>query len=180
VNDEMRDLHEKLGLLSGRVRDHDVLLAGHDKVAADLAQIREQLADIQMEIGLGDGQPKKSYKPHSNPRWWDLGPDSKEAEVGRLRGWYDDIARRFLGAKGVPECVLEHDVTLLLLDAACEAWKTLWLPENRTAKTAAAQCEYLTRIWPSTRAEMIRVISGCSHQSGIAGFDGLTALTGVA
>jgi hypothetical protein len=163
----VHELRGNIGTLTGRVRDHDVLLADQDKIAADLAQVREQLADLQLAVGLDDTK-KKGYKPAHNPRWWSLGEQEKAAEIGRLRGWLRDIAEPFLGAKGFPDCVLDHDVTLLYIDAAAEAWKVLWLPESRSASTAAAQCEYLTRIWPATRAEVIKLTNGCDHQSGMA------------
>jgi hypothetical protein len=161
------ELRGQINTLTGRVRDHDIALAEHERVSAGLDQVREQLADLQLAVGLDDTK-KKGYKPHQNPRWWSLGPEEKAAEVGRIRGWLIDIAGPFLGTKGFPDCVLEHDEVLLYLDAACETWKTLWLPENRTAATAGGQSEYLTRIYPAIRAEVIRLTSGCPHQSGVA------------
>jgi hypothetical protein len=162
-----QELREQIGVLASRVRDHDVLLAQQSKLEADLAQAREQIADLMLKVEL-DGGTAKGYKPWENPRWWELTSETKEAEIGRVRGWVDQIAGPFLGLKRLPECLYEHDVAVILLDAACEAWKVLWLPEKRSAKTVAAQCEYLTRIWPQIKAEVFRELTGCDHQSGLA------------
>lgn len=166
MNSQIRDLRDQVGLLSGRVRDHDVLLADQEKISAALTQVRADLEELADRFG--DEESSKGYRPAPNPTWWDLDSEDQAAELERLRAWLDDIAAPFLGTKGFPSCLLEHGPVLLLIDAAAEAWKVLWLPEKRTKSSVGAQCEYLTRIWPAIRAEVQRLTGGCDHQSGLA------------
>ena len=155
-------LGEKIGTVSGRVRDHDILLAGQETTTAKVAQLSELVADLAVKVAAQ--KPGGDHAPHINPRWWRLTDAEKAAEVGRIRGWVNAIAKPWLGAGSLPECVYEHDYALTLLDAACEMWGQLWLPERRTSTMAAAQCEYLTRVWPGIRAEVLREVNGCDHQ----------------
>jgi len=57
--------------------------------------------------------------------------------------------------------------TGLAQTASVSSWKVLWLPESRSVSTVAAECEYLTRIWPQIKAEVFRELQGCDHQSGL-------------
>jgi hypothetical protein len=161
----VHDLRAELNTLTGRVRDHDVLMAEQERIAATLGQLSEQLAELQVEVGLGDG--KKSYKPDRNPRWWELSEAEKAAEVGRIRGWIDQIAKPWLGAQRFPDCVLEHDELVIMCEAASQAWRALWIPEKRTSGMVAAQNEYLIRIWPAIRDNVLKLTQSCEHQSGL-------------
>ncbi len=71
------DISRKLGELSGRVADHDVTLAGLVTMSDKVDKVSDQVAKLQIQVG-GEGK-KKGYKPHSNPRWWDLVPSEYEA-----------------------------------------------------------------------------------------------------
>jgi hypothetical protein len=172
------ELRTEVNELSGRVRAQGEVLAAMEGLTSTVHGLAETAADLQLKVELDDDPKDKGYKPQHNPRWWDLGPTEKAAEIGRIRGWLTDIASVFLGTKGFPGCVLEHDVTVLYLDAACELWKVLWLPESRSAKSVAGQCEYLGRVWPTIRAEVIRLTNGCDHQSGMAELHRLREVNG--
>jgi|HubBroStandDraft_6_1064221.scaffolds.fasta_scaffold1099912_2 hypothetical protein len=165
----MADIEQRLAEIEMRQRAHGEVLAAMESLTTTVHNLSEQLADLQLKVGLDDDSDSKgkSYKPAHTPHWWDLSEKEKAAEVGRIRGWYRAIAEPFLGTRGLPKCVLEHDIAVLALDPVAEIWKHLWLTENRTAKIAASQCEFLIRIWPGIRAELIKVLSGCDHQSGM-------------
>jgi hypothetical protein len=156
-------LAEKIGTISGRVADHDVLFADQEATAAKVDQVSELVADLVVKVGLDKTKSGKKL-PYPTTRWWLLTDEEKAAQVGRLRGWVDQIARPWLGAGRMAQCVYLHNYALTLLDAAEAAWRSLWIPERRTPEIAAAQCEYLTRIWPAIRAEITRETSQCDHQ----------------
>lgn len=153
------DIAQQLAEVRQQIREHDVMLAAVEGLAG-------QFADLQVKVTALEGDKAKGHMPRPNPRWWRLSEEEQAAEIGKIRGWFEQIARPFLGpdATRIPDCVWEHPYSVLVLDVACELWGTLWLPERRPPSLLAGQAEYLTRVLPALLDLVVRETKACAHQ----------------
>jgi hypothetical protein len=156
------DLRRDLGDLAGRVRDHDVALADLASLGVDVERLGEKVTALEEE--LGDGGSGRGYKPAPNLRWADLQDDERAEATERIREWVDTIARPYLGASEWSDCLYEpeHGEVLMLLDVARECWMALYEPVKRPKTVAAAEAEFLVRIWPPILQRVDKLTTGCS------------------
>jgi hypothetical protein len=137
-------------------------------IAKEQARQAELIAEMKLDIKGLQTEAAKGYRPNPSVRFWDnLTDDEIAAEVGALRGWYQQVAVAVLGAPELIECTwTDHPHVWTVLDTVSELWKTLWLPERRTPQMVAAQAEFLLRIWPGLLEAVVHETNRCSHRNG--------------
>jgi hypothetical protein len=160
------DIEARLAEVEQRQRAQGEILVALESVGVTVNQLSETVADLQLAAEL-DGS-KDKVKPWMNPRWWRLTDEEKEAELGRLRGWLDQVGSPLLGITRLPDCLAEHMLVVLLIDAVSELFRCLYIPESRSMKIVAAQTELLIRVLPGIKAEIHKALTGCDHQAGLA------------
>lgn len=139
------------------------LQALEDAMAALAAKVSEVLPDEQ-------GSPRV-YAPRPAPRWWNLSGQAREAEIGRLRGFVEQVYRPGFGhlAARLRPCWEFHDLCLYCLDIAAELHAVLYLQSRRTVPLLNGQAEYATRVLPALADLMsIETRSGCQHHTPVA------------
>jgi hypothetical protein len=139
------------------------LQAVEDALAALAARVSEVLPDEQ-------GSPRP-YAPQPAPRWWNLSGQAREAEIGRLRGFVEQVYRPGFGhlAARLRPCWESHDLCLYCLDIAAELHAVLYLQSRRTVSLLNGQAEYATRVLPALADLMsVETRSGCQHHTAIA------------
>lgn len=165
----MTGMDDRLAELERRQRSHSEILAAMETAGANLA---EQLAAVQLEVALSPDKVKMSM-PKPTVRWWTgLTEEEIRAEVGRLRGWYTQVAEKWLGSTRLPDCMFTttHGPVLQALDVAAAVWESIFLPERRSPQIAAAQADYLGRVLPALmqiiKAETVSCSCGWDATSG--------------
>jgi hypothetical protein len=139
------------------------LQAVEDALAALTARVSEVLPDEQ-------GSPQV-YTPRPAPRWWNLSGPAREAEIGRLRGFVEQVYRPGFGhlAARLRPCWQSHDLCLYCLDIAVELHAVLYLQSRRTVSLLNGQAEYATRVLPALADLMsVETRSGCQHHTPTA------------
>ena len=135
-------------------------------IAKEQARQAELIAEMKVEIAALQTEASKGYKPKPSVRFWtNLTDDEIQAEVGALRGWWQQVAVVVLGAPELRDCAwTDHRNIWTALDTVSQLWSTLWLPERRTAPMVAAQAEFLIRIWPGLLDIIVRETNRCTHR----------------
>jgi len=116
------------------------------------------------------GSPRV-YTPRPAPRWWNLSGQAREAEIGRLRGFVEQVYRPGFGhlAARLRPCWESHDLCLYCLDIAAELHAVLYLQSRRTVSLLNGQAEYATRVLPALADLMsVETRSGCQHHTPLA------------
>ena len=134
-----------------------------EALAALTARVAEVLPDEQ-------GSPRV-YAPRPVPRWWNLTGQAREAEIGRLRGFVEQVYRPGFGhlAARLRPCWESHDLCLYCLDIAAELHAVLYLQSRRTVSLLNGQAEYATRVLPALADLMsTETRSGCQHHAPTA------------
>ena len=129
-----------------------------DAVATLTARVAEVLPD--------DQGAARVYTPRPAPRWWNLTGQAREAEIGRLRGFVDQVYRTGFGhlAARLRPCWDSHDLCLYCLDIAAELHAVLYLQSRRTVALLNGQAEYATRVLPALADLMsTETRSACQH-----------------
>jgi hypothetical protein len=129
-----------------------------DAVATLTARVAEILPDEQGAMRV--------YVPRPAPRWWNLTGQAREAEIGRLRGFVDQVYRPGFGhlAARLRPCWQQHDLCLYCLDIAAELHAVLYLQSRRTISLLNGQAEYTTRVLPALADLMAtETRSACQH-----------------
>jgi hypothetical protein len=130
-------------------------------LSLQVADMRQQLADLEMTVLALEQADSKKHKPRESVRWWDISEESRELEVARLRGWERDILLPVLGYHVLP-CWPLHLPAVARMETMCELWMTLWLSQ-RTPNVLASQAEYLIRTLPGLADDIRTICSGCEH-----------------
>lgn len=139
------------------------LQALEDALAALAARVAEALPDEQGSSRI--------YLPRPAPRWWNLSGQAREAEIGRLRGFVEQVYRPGFGhlAARLRPCWESHDLCLYCLDIAAELHAVLYLQGRRTVSLLNGQAEYAARVLPALADLMsIETRSGCQHHTPLA------------
>jgi hypothetical protein len=156
-------------------------LAGLERLVAELgADIRQQaersarvqaleeaLAGLTAKVAEEHGSPRV-YAPRPAPRWWKLSGEARNAEIGRLRGFVQQVYRPGFGhlAARLRPCWESHDLCLYCLDIAAELHAVLYLQSRRTVPLLNGQAEYATRVLPGLADLMsVETRSGCQHHT---------------
>jgi hypothetical protein len=139
-----------------------------------LQALEEALAALTVRVGevLPDEQGSaRVYAPRPAPRWWNLTGQARAAEVGRLRGFVEQVYRPGFGhlAARLRPCWESHDLCLYCLDIAAELHAVLYLQSRRTVPLLNGQAEYATRVLPALAGLMTaETRSGCQHPAPAA------------
>lgn len=139
------------------------LQALEDALAALAARVAEVLPDEQGTARI--------YLPRPAPRWWNLSGPAREAEIGRLRGFVEQVYRPGFGhlAARLRPCWESHDLCLYCLDIAAELHAVLYLQGRRTVSVLNGQAEYAARVLPALADLMsVETRSGCQHYTPLA------------
>jgi len=160
-------------------------LAGLERLVAELgADIRRQaehsarvqaleeaLAGLTAKVSevLPDEQgASRVYAPRPAPCWWKLSGEARDTEIGRLRGFVEQVYRPGFGhlAARLRPCWEAHDLCLYCLDIAAELHAVLYMQARRTVPLLNGQAEYATRVLPALADLMsVETRSGCRHHT---------------
>ena len=165
--DKLAALERLVTSLGADIRQQADRTAGlqvlEDALAALTAKVAEVLPDDQ-------GAPRV-YAPRPAPRWWNLRGQAREAEIGRLRGFVEQVYRPGFGhlAARLRPCWESHDLCLYCLDIAAELHAVLYLHSRRTISVLNGQAEYATRVLPALADLMsAETRSRCQHHPAAA------------
>jgi hypothetical protein len=141
---------------------------------ARLQVLEDALATLTAKVAevLPDGQGAAHvYAPRPAPRWWNLSGEARQAEIGRLRGFVEQVYRPGFGhlAARLRPCWESHDLCLYCLDIAAELHAVLYLQARRTVSLLNGQAEYATRVLPALADLMsTETRSGCQQHPAAA------------
>ncbi len=166
---QLAETAEKLADLERLVTELGTDIRKQAEQTARLQALEEALAGLTVKVAevLPDehGSPR-TYVPRPAPRWWNLSAQAREAEIGRLRGFVEQVYRPGFGhlAARLRPCWESHDLCLYCLDIAAELHAVLYLQSRRTVPLLNGQAEYATRVLPALSDLMsIETRSGCQH-----------------
>ena len=138
---------------------------------ARLHALEEALAALTIrvsEVVPDEPGSARVYAPRAAPRWWNLTDQAREAEIGRLRGFVEQVYRPGFGhlAARLRPCWEFHDLCLYCLDIAAELHAVLYLQSRRTVSLLNGQAEYATRVLPALADLMsTETRTGCPHHA---------------
>jgi hypothetical protein len=162
---------EKLADLERLVTELGADIRQQAERTARLQVLEEALAALTVRVAevLPDEQGSaRVYAPRPAPRWWNLTGQARESEIGRLRGFVEQVYRPGFGhlAARLRPCWASHDLCLYCLDIAAELHAVLYLQSRRTASLLNGQAEYATRVLPALADLMsTETSSGCQHHT---------------
>ena len=166
---QLAETAEKLAGLERLVTELGADIRQQAERTARLQVLEEALAALTARVAevLPDehGSPRV-YAPRPAPRWWNLTGQAREAEIGRLRGFVEQVYRPGFGhlAARLRPCWESHDLCLYCLDIAAELHAVLYLQSRRTVSLLNGQAEYATRVLPALADLMTaETRSGCQH-----------------
>ena len=157
---------DRLGeVLATAARQAAVLdaLGGLDQQVAALADRLTLLVAGQEDGGDIDAG---TYRPPPAPRWWKLSGDEREAALGRLRAWVEQVYRPSYGhlADTLGSCWDQHPLCLFGLDWLMELWSALYLTPERDTSGLAGQAEWQIRLLPALAEQMHLETRRCQHR----------------
>ena len=160
---------DKLAGLERLVKDLGADIRQQAERTARLQALEEALAALTARVAelLPDEQgTPRTYAPRPAPRWWNLTREAREAEIGRLRGFVEQVYRPGFGhlAARLRPCWASHELCLYCLDIAAELHAVLYLQARRTISLLNGQAEYATRVLPALADLMAaETRTGCQH-----------------
>ena len=164
---DTRDLQQRITALASAVGDLQGTTAGHARTLAVLDGLDRQVADLAAAAAGhipadGDGS---GYQPPAAPKFWKLDGPAREAAIGKLRAWVEQVYRPGYGhlAASLGECWEQHPLCLYILDWLSELWSVLYLAPTRTPGTLAGQAEWHTRLLAAAAEQLARETRGCGH-----------------
>jgi hypothetical protein len=171
--DHFRDLAKRLSDLGTTLSSVQGTLTGQAETLRSLAGLDEKvdaLEQIVRKLLPTEKRPGKDYQPRPTIRWWQLrgNADDRAALIARLRYWAEELV--FLPGYGylaamLPRCWAQHELCLYTLDWLCESWSVLYITDERTKNTLAAQAEFQTRILPAACEQLRREGEKCDHET---------------
>ena len=171
---QLAETAEKLAGLERLVLELGAGTGPHAGQAARLQALEGALAALATRVNavLPDGHgSSRVYAPRPAPRWWNLTGRAREAEIGRLRGFVDQVYRPGFGhvAARLRPCWEHHDLCLYCLDIAAELHAVLYLQARRTPSLLNGEAEYATRVLPALADLMsAETRTGCQHHTPAA------------
>ncbi len=157
----------RVGALATVVSDVKATVAEHDDALTAVAALDKQVTDLAGgldQTGERDSDPA-GYQPAPAPPFWKLDGAEREAAIGRLRAWVDQVYRPGYGhlAASLGECWEQHPLCLYLLDWLSELWSLLYLQPARTARMLAGQAEWHTRLLAGAAEQLASETRRCGH-----------------
>ena len=171
---QLAETEQKLAALERLVTDLGADIRTQAERTAQLQALEDAVAALAAKVAavLPDDQGvPKVYAPRPAPRWWNLTGPARDAEIGRLRGFVEQIYRPGFGhlAARLRPCWASHELCLYCLDIAAELHAVLYLQSRRTIALLNGQAEYATRILPALADLMsAETRSGCQHHAPAA------------
>ena len=162
---------DKLAVVERLVATLGADIRGQADRTARLQVLEDALATLTARVAevLPDEQgTARVYAPRPAPRWWNLHGEAREAEIGRLRGFVEQVYRPGFGhlAARLRPCWEHHDLCLYCLDIAAELHAVLYLQSRRTVPLLNGQAEYATRVLPALADLMsTETRTGCQHHT---------------
>jgi hypothetical protein len=171
---QLTETAEKLADLERLVTELGADIRQQAQRTARLQALEEAFAALAARVSevLPDEQgTARVYAPRPAPRWWNLSGEAREAEIGRLRGFVEQVYRPGFGhlAARLRPCWESHDLCLYCLDIAAELHAVLYLQSRRTVALLNGQAEYATRVLPALADLMsTETRSGCQPHAPTA------------
>jgi cell division protein FtsB len=164
---DTRDLQQRIAALASAVSELQGTTASHAQTLAALDGLDRQVAELAATAGghvVADGDGS-GYQPPAAPKFWKLDGPARDAAIGRLRAWVEQVYRPGYGhlAASLGECWEQHPLCLYILDWLSELWSVLYLAPARTAGTLAGQAEWHTRLLAAAAGQLARETRGCPH-----------------
>jgi hypothetical protein len=155
---DARDLAGRIAAVAGLVHQIQGTTASHTQALAALDGLDRQVAG-------GGEQP--GYQPAAAPKLWRLEGAARDAAIGKLRAWVEQVYRPGYGhlAAGLGDCWEQHPLCLYILDWLSELWSVLYLAPARTPGTLAGQAEWHTRLLTAAAEQLARETRGCAHHA---------------
>ncbi len=167
VTARLREIAEEAAQAAARAGadGQGAVAASLDTLDRQVAALTARLADLRPGTADDDSQ---RYEPVPAPRWWNLTGPERDAALGRLNAWVEQVYRPCYGqlAALLPRCWAEHPLCLFTLDWLSELWSVLYLGTARSDRILAAQAEWQTRLLPGAADQMAADADGCPHRSG--------------
>jgi hypothetical protein len=166
---DAREVKERIAALGSTVGELKGTTASHAQTLAALDGLDRQVAELAAKVaghipGDGDGD-QLAYQPSAAPKFWKLHGPARDAAIGRLRAWVEQVYRPGYGhlAASLGECWEQHPLCLYILDWLSELWSVLYLAPARTQGTLAGQAEWHTRLLAAAAEQLARETRGCAH-----------------
>jgi hypothetical protein len=171
---DARDLAGRIAAVAGLVNQLQGTTASHAQALAALDGLDRQVAGLAAHAPA-DGDAA-AYEPPAAPKFWKLDGPARDAAIGKLRAWVEQVYRPGYGhlAASLGDCWDQHPLCLYVLDWLSELWSVLYLAPARTPGTLAGQAEWHTRLLAAAAEQLARETHGCAHHA--AGYG--TAATG--
>jgi hypothetical protein len=164
---DTREVKERITALASTVSELQGTTASHAQTLAALDGLDRQVAELAATAAGhipadGDGP---AYQPPAAPKFWKPGDPARDAAIGKLRAWVEQVYRPGYGhlAASLGECWEQHPLCLYILDWLSELWSVLYLAPTRTAGTLAGQAEWHTRLLAAAAEQLARETRGCAH-----------------
>jgi hypothetical protein len=174
--DHFRELAQRLSDLGTTLSGVQGTVTGQSETLRSLTGMNEKVDELEQIVRRllpKEKQPTKGYQPRPTIRWWQLrgnaeAADDRAAYTARLRYWAEELV--FIPGYGylaamLPSCWAQHEFCLYTLDWLCESWSVLYITEERTKNTLAAQAEFQTRILPVACDQLRREGEKCEHET---------------
>jgi hypothetical protein len=177
---QLAETSEKLAGLERLVAELGADIRPQAEHSARVQALEDALAGLTAKIAevlLDEHDTSRVYAPRPAPCWWKLSGEARDAEIGRLRGFVQQVYRPGFGhlAARLRPCWESHELCLYCLDIAAELHAVLYLQSRRTVPLLNGQAEYATRVLPALADLMsVETRSGCQHHTPAA--DGTPAL----
>lgn len=148
---ELEEVLAELATLKQQVADQAEILAATANLQSEHAKLSELVADLQVKM-KSQGGPGRMPKP--TPKWHKLiepGRETeREAEIGRLRGYYELIIPMLGGAQahGIGPCWDKHVSSLMAMDVIAELYHTYFMGKRRPPSVLLTQSDLLVRQFP--------------------------------
>src|SRR5438874_12053359 len=171
---QLTETADKLAGLERLVTELGADIRQQAERTARLHALEEALAALTVRVAevLPDEQgSSRVYAPRPAPRWWNLTGPAREAEIGRLRGFVEQVYRPGFGhlAARLRPCWESHDLCLYCLDIAAELHAVLYLQSRRAVSLLNGQVRYAARVLPALADLMSTgTRSGCQHHTPLA------------
>jgi hypothetical protein len=165
---DARDLANRIAAVAALVHQLQGTTASHTQALAALDVLDRQVAALAATAAshspVGDGE-QPGYQPAAAPKFWRPDGPARDAAIGKLRAWVEQVYRPGYGhlAASLGDCWEQHPLCLYTLDWLSELWSVLYLAPARTAGTLAGQAEWHTRLLAAAAEQLTRETRGCAH-----------------
>jgi hypothetical protein len=158
---DARDLAGRISAVAGLVNQLQGTTASHAQALAALDGLDRQVAGLAAHAPAG----ADAYEPPAAPKFWRLDGPARDAAIGKLRAWVEQVYRPGYGhlAASLGDCWEQHPLCLYVLDWLSELWSVLYLAPARTPGTLAGQAEWHTRLLTAAAGQLARETHGCAH-----------------